>query len=110
MGSVYEQITNLDIYEMAELFGAFADTHCNTCDNPNCFRHRANKNEDYYASCPIKKAGFCGFPELGCNESALNWLQSETKVDDFVVGFEYLKRLRESSNTTLKSEKDGEQE
>ena len=25
--------------------------------------------------CPIKESGCCGWPDLGCDESALKWLQ-----------------------------------
>lgn len=96
--NIFDQIKDLNIYKMAELLGEFADTHCNTCNNHECFRNMANSKEKYFASCPIKRAGFCGYPELACNESALNWLRSETTMECLDDGEGYLRWINRDGN------------
>lgn len=55
----YKQIKQMDIEQMADLFGNIFDCSAN-CED-----------------CLIKKSGCCGYPGLDCCESAMKWLESE---------------------------------
>lgn len=67
--TVYDQIKDLTIEEMATLISQMVDHELDPCNCPIGVCHWGCANE-----------GYCGYAENGCDESALEWLKSEDQL------------------------------
>ena len=67
--TVYEQIKDLTVEEMAALISQMVDHVLEPCSCPIGVFHRDCPNE-----------GYCRYAEKGCDESALEWLKSEDQL------------------------------
>lgn len=67
--TVFDQIKDLTIEEMATLISQMVDHEMTPCNCPIGVFHCASANE-----------GYCGYAEKGCDESALEWLKSEDQL------------------------------